>query len=231
MWLNEEKPIRKQDLSLSKPFVNSPGSLGFAPDPHAMPFLEHLGAFITHPISRYPRQPARNRACLPFEGGFLLHTGLRNPGISRGISLNKRRWAGAPLPIIIHLLVETPETLAEMIRKIEGLENVLAVELGLPPNCDSYAFEAFAEAASGELPAIVCLTPEQIPSLLETLKAAQLVAVHLTAPRGMLPGMDNEGITGRLYGPAIFPIMLKAAQTLVQADLTVISDGGIYARW
>lgn len=231
MWLNEESPIRKQDIHVSKPFVNSSGTLGFAPDPHGLPFLDELGAFITNPVSRQPRKPARNRACLPFEGGFLLHTGLQNPGISRAISRYKRRWAGAPLPIIIHLLAETPESLSEMIRKLEGLENILAIELGLPPDCDSHTFSTFYEAALGELPVVVCLTPEQIPSLLETLKMTQPVGVHLMGSRGMLPGLDNKSLTGRLYGPAIFPIMLKAAQSLVQADLRVIADGGVYTRW
>ncbi|MFW5713111.1 MAG: hypothetical protein ACOCYU_00385 [Brevefilum sp.] len=86
MWLEEDVLIRKRDLTLVKPLVNAPGILGFAPDPHTMPFLEHLGAFITNPISRRPRQPAKNRCCTPFPGGFLLHTGWPNPGFSRTVA-------------------------------------------------------------------------------------------------------------------------------------------------
>lgn len=231
MWLEENAPIRKQDLALAKPFVNAAGTLGFAPDPRTMPFLEHLGAFITHPISRLPRVPANNRACLPFPGGFLLHTGLPNPGISRAISRFKRRWMGAPLPVIVHLLTETPETLAEMVRKLEGLENILAVELGLPPDCNPDELSAFMDAAAGELPAVVSLSPEQLPTLLEPLKALNPIAVHLTGPRGALPGRDGKLVTGRLYGPAIFPVMLHSARTLVDAGLRVIVDGGIQSAW
>ena len=232
MWLEEDSsPIRKQELTLSKPFVNAAGTLGFAPDPHTMPFLEHLGAFITHPISRRPRMPAGNRTCLPFPGGFLLHTGLPNPGISRAVSRYQHRWAGAPLPVIVHLLVETPATLAEMARKLEGLENILAVELGLPPECSPEELFILMEAAAGELPVLVSLSPEQLPILSDTLVALNSVAVHLTAPRGALPGHDGELVTGRLYGPAIFPIMLQSTQTLVSAGLKVIADGGIYEHW
>lgn len=86
MWLSESSSLQKRDLVLSQPFVNAPGTLGFAPDPHRMPFLTHLGAFFTNPISRRPRQPAGNRTYLPFPGGALLHTGLLNPGISRVIT-------------------------------------------------------------------------------------------------------------------------------------------------
>ncbi len=231
MWLDEDSPNRKQDLTLSKPFVNAAGTLGFAPNPHTMPFLEHLGAFITNPISRKPRVPAGNRACLPFPGCFLLHTGRPNPGISRAVSRYQRRWAGAPLPVIVHLLVETPETLAEMVHKLEGLENILAVELGLSPECTTEELSVLMETAAGELPVLVSLSPEQIPVLPDTLKALNPVAVHLTAPRGALPGRDGKLVTGRLYGLAVFPIMLQAAQTLVSAGFKVIADGGSDESW
>lgn len=228
MWLAEESPIRKQDLVLEKSFVNTAGMLGFAPDPRKMPFLDKLGAFITNPISRSPRQPAGNRACLDFPGGFLLHTGLPNPGISRAIRQNQRRWGSAPLPIIVHLLAEQPESLAEMVRKLEDLENVLAMELGLPPDCTPELLGKFLAASAGELPAAVCLGPEQVPLLLPALMERPPAAIHLTALRGALPGLDGALIHGRLYGPAISPMMLSTAKSLVDAGLRVIADGGIF---
>jgi len=231
MWLNENAPIKKQDLVLSKPFVNSAGILGFVPDPHAMPFLPRMGAFITHPISRRPRKPAGNRCCLPYQGGFLLHTGLPNPGISRTVKGFSRAWAGATLPVILHLLAETPRTLAEMVRKVEGLENVRAVELGLPPDLHPQDLPDFLEAASGELPVVVCLTPDQIPALLDALISLQPSALHLVQPRGSLPGPGGEIVTGRLYGPANFPILLQAAQDLADAGFPVIADGGVTEPW
>ena len=231
MWLDDDLTIRKQDLVLSKPFVNAAGTLGFTPDPRTMPLPNRLGAFITHPISRRPRVPAGNRCCLPFPGGFLLHTGLPNPGVSRTVSRYRRAWAGAFLPVIVHLLVETPETLVEMIRKIEGLENILAVELGLPPDCTPDTLAGFMAAAVGELTVIPCLNPDQVPVLLPALKELNPAAVHLTQPRGTLPGPNDELVTGRLYGPAVFPQMLKAARTLVDAGLQVIADGGGNEPW
>ena len=44
-----------------------------------------------------------------------------------------------------------------MIRKLEGLENILAVELGLPPNCPPDQLRDFLSAAEGELPVAICL--------------------------------------------------------------------------
>lgn len=227
MWLAEDAPIRKQDLDLAKPFVNAAGILGFAPDPRPMPFLGRLGAFITHPISRRPRQPADNRCCLPFPGGFLLHTGLPNPGISKAIRHYQRRWAAAPLPVIAHLLAETPETVVEMVRKLEGLENVLAVELGLAPDCTPDQLESFWAAAEGELPVAVSLGPEQIPVLLPLVQELNPAALHLTQPRGTLPDGKEALVAGRLYGPAIYPLMLNAARDAVKTGIPVIVDGGV----
>jgi len=231
MWLDEDKPILKRDLVLEKPFLNTSGALGFTPHPAAGPIFDFLGAFITNPISRNPRQPAANRIYLPFPGGFMLHTGHPNPGITRAVKRYQRRWAGAAQPVIIHVLVESPSMLAEMVRKLEGLENILALELGLPPDCDPGLLSVIMAAGVGELPVIPCLNPGQIPIFLDTLKELKPITVHLVEPRGSMPAPDGGLVTGRLYGPAIFPVMLQAAQTLVNAGLQVIANGGVIARW
>jgi dihydroorotate dehydrogenase len=230
MWLDEDAPIRKRDLILAHPFLNAPGMLGFAPDAQTMPFLEHLGAFMTNPISRHFRKPAENRCCLAFPGGFLLHTGWPNPGIRRAISRNRRAWADASLPVIVHLLGENPETTAEMVWKLEGLENILALEIGLPPNCSAALLNNFLDASEGELPIIVSLDPQQLSALLDTLLERQPVAVHLQPPRGTLPDEAGNLVGGQLYGPATFPLTLQAVQRLVKTDLRVLAGGGAFNR-
>lgn len=230
MWLAEDAPIRKQDLILTKPLVNAAGMLGFAPDQRTTPLLDQMGAFITNPISRLPRQVASKREHLPYPGGFLLHTGLPNPGISTVIRQNRRRWAAAPLPIIVHLLAETPQTLAEMVRKLEGLENVLALEIGLAPDCSPEQLTRLFSAAAGELPVVISLPPEQFPVLLPVVRELTPAALHLTVPRGTVPGSDGELVSGRLFGPAILPLMLNAAREAVKSGLPVIVDGGVYEQ-
>ncbi|MFU8827339.1 MAG: hypothetical protein ACNA70_07590 [Brevefilum sp.] len=231
MWLDTPAATSKQDLVLGAPLVNVSGSLGFTSDRRAVPAVEHLGAFITNPISLRPRVPATNRACIPFPGGFLLHTGHANPGISHAIRRYRRRWAAAEIPVIVHLLVDSPGTLAEMVSRLEGLENILAIEVGLPPDMDSALLKEALAAGVGELPLIPCVSPEQVPLLLESLKDTQPAAVHLVEPRGALPDLQGGVVSGRLYGPAIFPVMLAAARVLTQAGLRVIANGGIRARW
>jgi len=228
MWLDEEAPIRKRDLVLTKPFVNAPGMLGFAPNPHTMPFLENLGAFVTHPISRLPRHPANNRCCLPFPGGFLLHTGWPNSGISRTIARHKHAWADAPLPVIVNLLVESPPELAKMVHQLERLENVMGIELGIPPETNANMLREFIAAAAGELPILVGLEPQQLPDLLTTLITLQPEAVHLRPSRGTLPDAEGNLVSGRLYGPAFFPLTLTAAKSVSDSGLSVIAGCGVF---
>jgi hypothetical protein len=117
-----------------------------------------------------------------------------------------------------------------MIRKLEGLENVMAVELGLPPDCDPNTLRALMEAAVGELPAIPCVNPDQIPTLRETLIELNPTAVHLVEPRGTLLNAAGDLITGRLFGPGTFPTMLHASREFRDAGFILIVNGGISSK-
>jgi 2-keto-3-deoxy-6-phosphogluconate aldolase len=56
------------------------------------------------------------------------------------------------------------------------------------------------------------------------------VAVPLVEPRGALLARDGKIVSGRLFGPAIFPVMLEASRVLVNAGLRVIANGGVTCR-
>jgi hypothetical protein len=84
------------------------------------------------------------------------------------------------------------------------------------------------DAAFGELPVILCLSPEQIPVLRETFSDINLSALHLTEPRGTLPDPKGKLVSGRLYGPGIFPLMLNAAGQLKDSGHPLIVNGGVF---
>ena len=112
--------------------MNAAGSLGFAP-PVRKPTnggrVRDLGAFITNPISLRARAPTAAPVCIEYAGGFLLHTGLPNPGLLSVIEHYAGRWARADLPVIVHLMADRPEETRRLIGLLDGLENVLAAEL------------------------------------------------------------------------------------------------------
>lgn len=219
----------KYDLEISPPVLNAAGSLGFAPDRRSGQDWTRFGAFVTNPISMKARSPAQGARCLPFAGGFLLHTGYPNPGFRAALTRYAPVWGRGELPVFVHLLAERPDELAEMARRLETVEGVMGIELGLPPGLDEAAARQMVEAALGELALIVRLPFEQALELGRGVIEAGAAAVSLGAPRGMLPGLEGRRVEGRLYGPAVFPQALQLTRQLAEQGLPLIAGGGVYS--
>ena len=110
----------KRDLYFSRPVLNASGSLGFTPDTRTGVSLEPFGAFVTNPFSLRPRLPAAKPEVIEYPGGFLLHTGLPNPGLNAGLKKYSAKWSRADLPIIVHLMADRPEETQLMVRTLES---------------------------------------------------------------------------------------------------------------
>jgi len=220
----------KYDLLIFSPLMNAAGSLGFVPESSSPVGQDQLGAFITNPISLRARTPARSRTCLSYPGGFLLHSGYPNPGLATAIRRYKTRWARSPVPIIVHLLAESVESVSHMVPRLEGLEGVMGIELGLPPEIELQAAEDLVDAAVGELPLIVRLPVDRAAVYAQSLADSAITAISLGPPRGVLIDASGQTVRGRLYGPAIFPLTLASVQDIIAVGVPVIAAGGVYEQ-
>ena len=223
--------MSKRDLYFGRPWMNAAGMLGFSPDPRALVDWEELGAFVTNPISLRPRLPTAQPAVSEYPGGFLLHTGLPNPGISAVLRTEAARWARSDLPIIVHLMADRPEETAKMVQRLERTENVMAVELGFAPQLADDIVLITLGMCLGELPLIVSLPGGQGIRIGAKLMQAGAVALSLSAPRGALQTVDGGALMmGRLYGPSLFPQALEHVHTAARMGLPVIGAGGVSKR-
>ncbi len=186
-----------------------------------------LGAFVTNPISLSPRTPSQGTRCLPFAGGFLLHTGYPNPGLKAVLRQYAAAWSRSPLPVIVHILAQSPQENAQMARQVETLDNVIAIELGLAPGVSPAEARALTQAVCGETSVIVRMPFELALELAPGVIEAGAAAVSLGAPRGALPGPDGKIVEGRLFGPAVFPLALQRLRSLAGRGLPVIGAGGL----
>jgi len=218
----------KRDLYFSKPIMNAAGSLGFAPDPRAGIPLDAFGAFITNPISLRPRLPTSQPALIEFPGGFLLHTGLPNPGLPAVIRKHGARWKRADLPIIVHLMADRPEESMRMVRILESIENVMAIELGFAPLLANDIILLNMEMCAGEIPLIFSLPVEQVLTLGPRLIDDGAAAISISSPRGILANEHNELIAGRLYGQSLFPRALDIVHSAARLELPIIGAGGVW---
>jgi len=233
----------KRDLYFNKPLMNAAGSLGFAPDSRTGIPLDSFGAFVTNPFSLRPRLPAAKPQSIEYPGGFLLHTGLPNPGLKAGIKKYAVRWDKSDLPIVIHLMADRPEETKNMVRMLETQENVVAAELGFAPLLANDILLLTLEMCAGELPLIFSLPVEQVLSLGPRLMQEGAQAISISAPRGALPltpspstltGTRPSGrgelITGRLYGPSLFPKSLETVYSAAKLGLPIIGAGGVWNK-
>lgn len=217
-------------LEFRSPIMNAAGSLGYAPDARGPIPLETLGAFVTNPISLRPRRAANPPRMLAFPAGVLLHTGHPNPGLRTVLKTYAGVWARASLPIIVHLLSAKPEDLRRVVLRIEELENILAIELGIEADSAPSTVRDAVRAALGELPLIAQLPLNAAVEMAEVAIEAGAAAVSLGAPRGSLPGLTGKLVSGRLYGPAIFPLALGVVAELSRQKVPVIGAGGVESR-
>jgi dihydroorotate dehydrogenase (NAD+) catalytic subunit len=228
--------MSKTDLFFNRPIMNAAGALGFSVDTKGPVDISWFGAFVTNPVSWSPRTPAKGVRYLPFSGGFLLHTGYPNPGLKAVLRGHARRWARSPVPVIVHLLAQDANTLGKMVQRLEGVEGVMGVEIGLPPDIDPSPAHDMIQAAIGELAVIVRLPFEAVAwanennSLLDALIGTGASAVSLAPARGTLAIPDGNLISGRLYGPALFPQVLAAVLKVAEFGLPVIAAGGVYSQ-
>jgi dihydroorotate dehydrogenase (NAD+) catalytic subunit len=230
--------MSKRDLTLRKPLMNAADTLGFAPDFHASVPWNDFGAFITNPISLRMRTAASQTAVIEYPGGFLMHTGLPNPGLNATLKKHARRWNDSPLPIIVHLMADRPEETKQMVQSLENMENIMAVELGFAPLLADDILSLTLEMCIGELPLIFCLPSEQILSLGPRLIDSGAGAISIAAPRGALPHLTpnpsperrGEIIEGRLFGPSLFPQSLEIVHSAAKLGLPIIGAGGVYSK-
>lgn len=218
----------KYSLSFDRPLMNAAGFLGFAPQRNTIIDIKELGAFVTNPVSLKRRTPANGERFLVYDGGFLLHTGYPDPGLKAVIKRFAAQWARQTLPVWVHLLAEGVEELMQMVRLLEEREGVAGVEVSLAADVDPIAAQAYTKAACGELPVIMRLPLQRSLALAETVMEAGAEAVSLGPPRGALPVIDGVLVSGRLYGPAIYPQALEIVRRLSSSGIMVVGSGGIY---
>ena len=222
----------KRDLYFSKPLMNAAGSLGFAPDTRAGIPFDSFGAFVTNPLSLRPRVPAAKPEIVEYPGGFLLHTGLPNPGFNIGIKKYASRWDNFDVPVIVHLMADRPEETQKMIHMLESHENVMAAELGFAPLLADDIIRLTLEMCLGEVPLIFSLPVEQVLSLGPRLIQEGAQAISIATPRGALPSSPTPSplITGRLHGPSLFPRALETVYSAAKLGLPIIGAGGVWTK-
>jgi dihydroorotate dehydrogenase (NAD+) catalytic subunit len=207
-----------------------------------------FGAITLKSITRQPRLGNAMPRVMPVPGGLLNAIGLQGPGIDYFVANEAPKLASAPTAIIASVAGFSVGEFADVAARMDGLANVVAIELDVScPNVDREG-ECFAESATSiaavvravkavvTLPVIAKLTPN-VTDLKPIARAAEEAGADaislINAVRGMVidtartkPWLANG--TGGLTGPAIRPIAVFAVWEVARAvRIPIIGMGGI----
>lgn len=134
------------------------------------------------------------------------------------------------MPVIPHLLVQSPAEISAMLDRLELLDSIQAVEIGLLGELFEQDRRLIETACTGMLPVIARMP---LNSAVEEILAVERLgpaAIALGPPRGSLP-QDETLVSGRLYSPGLLPQVMQAgAQLAGQLSTPLIAGSGIFTR-
>jgi len=218
------------DLGLYNPYMNAAGFLG-GDSLKEWPLPEPPGAWITPPLSLKARKPAADRCVLPVPGGFLLHSGMPSPSLSSYLKQAAPHWRKMPCPVWAHILAGDAFETENMVRMLEGVEDLTTIELSLRDDMRGAEALAVVQAALGELPLVVEVSLTRVgEEWLEVLPGLGVAALSLGAPRGRVPAPNGEQVSGRMYGQGVFPLAQQAVKNAARVNLPIIASGGVYSK-
>jgi dihydroorotate dehydrogenase (NAD+) catalytic subunit len=221
----------KHDLTVDPPIMNAAGFLGFSDEARRLVDIRGLGAVVTNPLTLGPRSPSQGPRVVEFPGGFLLHTGLPGPGLEAVVRRHRRRWAALQGKLIVHLMARDPDEMSRMADRLAGIDEVGALEVGLGEVDSAEAASLIAAASSSLRPVLAHLPLDRPREVALAAAGAGAGALVLAPPRGAQRLPDGRTVHGRLYGPAIFPLAMRALETWLELRVApVIGAGGVYSR-
>ncbi|MHC1782989.1 MAG: hypothetical protein AB9891_09580 [Anaerolineaceae bacterium] len=220
----------RQELALLSPWLNAAGFCGFNPG-SGWPLDVAQGMFFTNPVTMKVRPFSTAGKLGGVPGGFLFDAGCPNPGLIKLLKANAAGWRASKIPVCVHITPDDPEQAGSMARLIEEYECAAAIEVECPAACQPEEMPSFWKAAAGVLPLIAHLPLGTYAlNLAREMSSAGVEAVSLGAPFGMAREENGKIFSGKLYGPALLPLMLAEVTRWKKSGLAVIAGGGFYRK-
>jgi len=224
----------KQPLNLTNPVMVAAGTVGFAGEYARLFDMSKLGAMVTNPITWRPRRAASGSRVVPLDSGLLVHTGLPNPGAARVFRDYAAYWKNSPCPVIVHIAGTSPDEVIRCAKLFDARDGIVAIEIGINDSAAHRDVLLMISAAVGatELPILARLPLYTAPALAASAQEAGAGAIVVAAPpRGTARDpLSGQLIGGRLYGPWIKPLALRAVGQIAKTvTIPVIGCGGIHS--
>jgi dihydroorotate dehydrogenase (NAD+) catalytic subunit len=235
-------------LVLANPILVASGTFGYGIEYGDVVDVERLGAICCKGTTLRPRVGNVTPRVTETPGGMLNSIGLQNPGVDAVIEKYAPLWHEWKTPVIVNVAGESIADYVEVVRRLDGVPGVAAIELNIScPNVGKGGIQfAIDEAAAGavtaavrratDLPLLVKLSPNvadvrPIARAIEAAGADALTAINTLS--GIAVSRDRRrpllgNIFGGVSGPAVKPIALRVVYEVCQVvDIPVVAIGGV----
>jgi len=240
--------VRIGSALLKNPIIAASGCYNRGAEYSRVTDISQYGAITLKSVTRQPRLGNEMPRTMSTPAGMLNAIGLQGPGIEYFLKADAPALAHVPTAVIASVAGFTVEEFAYVAERMDGIPNVVALELDVScPNVDREG-ECFAAQPSSiaavvaavkkraRLPVIAKLMPN-VSDLKPIAKAAQEAGADalslINAVRGIAIDVKNAlpllaNVTGGLTGPAIRPIAVHAVWEVASAvTIPLIGMGGI----
>ena len=232
------------------PLLLAAGTAGFGRELDQVIELDRMGGLVTKAVSLEPRHGNAAPRVAEFSGGMLNSIGLANPGVER-VRSEYLPWLADHLlraHVLVNVVGFTVEEYGEVVRGLDGLSVVAALELNLScPNTSAGGSEFGADANTVQRIVSICRARTRLPliaklsPLLPDIGGMALVARDTGADAitavntmpGLLYHADGGSRLGHgsggISGPPLLPIGVLAVSRILERTrgMPVIGVGGV----
>jgi dihydroorotate dehydrogenase (NAD+) catalytic subunit len=235
-------------LVLPNPILVASGTFGYGVEYGDVVDVDRLGGICCKGTTLKPRIGNPTPRVTETPAGMLNSIGLQNPGVDAVIDKYASTWTTWKAPVIVNVAGESVHDYVEVVRRLDGVPGIAAIELNIScPNVGAGGLQFAIDAgAAGEvtaavrrvtgLPLLVKLSPNvadirPIARAIADAGADALTAINTLSGIAVAPGRGRPllgNIYGGLSGPAVKPVALRVVYEAAQAvRIPVVAIGGV----
>lgn len=236
-------------VAMNTPVMVASGCFRSVKESHGLVDLHKVGGIVTSSVTFTPRAGAPTPRVTETPSGVLHAIGLQNPGVEAFIEGELQALLKFGIPVLVSVAGSSLEEYVRVATAVDRAGGVAGLELNLACADEERAGEIFAhrpdraaEVAGAvsrltRLPLFVKLTADvwDIADIAGACVHAGVSGLTLiSGPPGMAMGVMSMSpqlgaVTGRLSGPAIRPIALRAVYEVSRAlpGVPILGVGGV----
>ena len=234
---------------MHNPVMVASGTFGYAEEFKDFMDLKKLGAIVTKTITLKPRQGNLPPRTCETPAGMLNSIGLENPGLETFIKDKLPFLKRTGVPVILSAAsAEEPEEFLELVKRLNNIEEVAAIELNIScPNLrgkksliaqdPEATYKIVREVRNVTDKVLITKLSPNVTSICDIAKSAEDAGSDAVSLINTLGGMSidiekrrprvSSGIAG-LSGPAIRPIAVRMVwEVFNKVKIPIIGMGGI----